>query len=324
MIDLAAKLPWWCKIVPSLVLPQAYWSQTGGTDCARYCYSVWLRHLVMAHRSGLPTHPAVVAELGPGDSLGIGLAALLSGTSTYYGLDVVKFTNATRNLDVFEELLMLFSKRAPIPDDSEFPRCRPYLKSYEFPNHILNDARLKISLQRQRVDSIRAILQGTGVQAENQSCIFYFAPWDDVATLKENSIDMVYSQAVLEHIDDLEHTYKTLYKWLKPGGCMSHQIDFKCHDIVPEWNGHWTFSDLTWKVMRGRRPYFLNRQPHSRHIDLLQANGFMVAGDIRIETTSDIFRRHLAKRFHCLTDLDLHTSSALIQAVKPDPSSCPD
>ena len=49
---------------------------TRGTNSARYCYSVWLRHLVMAHENKLASAnvpvPAVVAELGPGD-LGLAL-----------------------------------------------------------------------------------------------------------------------------------------------------------------------------------------------------------------------------------------------------------
>ncbi|MBM4372890.1 MAG: hypothetical protein FJ098_14650, partial [Deltaproteobacteria bacterium] len=57
---------------------------TGGTGSARYCYSVWLRHLVLAKDRGLLDQvPATVAELGPGDSIGIGLAALLSGATAY-------------------------------------------------------------------------------------------------------------------------------------------------------------------------------------------------------------------------------------------------
>ena len=67
-----------------------YLEPTGGTSSARYCYSVWLRHLVMAYDSGLLQRPpATVAELGPGDSIGIGLAALLSGARKYHALDVV-------------------------------------------------------------------------------------------------------------------------------------------------------------------------------------------------------------------------------------------
>jgi hypothetical protein len=39
-----------------------------GTE-GRYCYSVWLRHLVSAAANGLNCSPKAVAELGPGDSL---------------------------------------------------------------------------------------------------------------------------------------------------------------------------------------------------------------------------------------------------------------
>jgi hypothetical protein len=49
--------------------PRLAVKSTGGTVSARYCYLVWLRHLVLAERSGLSTNPTVVAELGPGDSL---------------------------------------------------------------------------------------------------------------------------------------------------------------------------------------------------------------------------------------------------------------
>lgn len=50
---------------------------SGGTISARYCYFVWLRHLVKAYENGLKTRFNRVAELGPGDSLGVGLAAMI-------------------------------------------------------------------------------------------------------------------------------------------------------------------------------------------------------------------------------------------------------
>ena len=62
---------------------------TGGTISARYCYSVWLRHLVMASNNKLNTSPKIVAELGPGDSLGIGIASILTGSDSYYAFVVV-------------------------------------------------------------------------------------------------------------------------------------------------------------------------------------------------------------------------------------------
>ena len=88
---------------------------TGGTISARYCYSVWLRHLTMAYKNGLSTQLDTIAELGPGDSIGIGLAALISGVNRYYAFDVVDYTSNKRNIEIFDELVDLFKKREKIP-----------------------------------------------------------------------------------------------------------------------------------------------------------------------------------------------------------------
>jgi len=134
--------------------------------------------------------------------------------------------------------------------------------------------------------------------------------------MKENSVDMIYSQAVLEHVNDLEHTYRMLSRWLKPGGFMSHQIDFKSHDYAAQWNGHWAYSDLVWNLIRGRRPFLLNRQPHATHVNLLARNGFKVVCDQKTTTTSGITRKQLSRRFQNLSDEDLVTSSSFMQAGK--------
>src|SRR5437016_7019160 len=94
---------------------------TGGTGSARYCYSIWLRHLVQARLAGVEALPHTVAELGPGDSLGTGLTALLTGADSYQALDVVEHAQAATNLQVFEELIPLLARREPIPGPDEFP-----------------------------------------------------------------------------------------------------------------------------------------------------------------------------------------------------------
>ena len=145
----------------------------GGPASARYCYSVWLRHLVMAHKSGLSTQADVVAELGPGDSLGDGLAALLSGASQYFALDVKEHASDHRNVEVFDELVNLFARQENIPDEIEFPNVKPYLESYEFPDHVLTQSRLQQTLDEGRIASIRDSLSRLGSDRQPNSHIAY-------------------------------------------------------------------------------------------------------------------------------------------------------
>jgi len=288
-------------------------TRTGGSDDARYCYSVWLRHLTNAQRAGLPTDPQTVAELGPGDSLGIGLAALLSGVEQYYALDVREFASNERNARIFDVLCRLFADRTAIPDSNEYPEAKPTLDDYSFPAQILPESRLSRALDPERLASIRASIADRG----ERSRVRYVAPWYAVDGLREESVDMVYSQAVLEHVDDLAGTYASIHRWLKRGGYMSHQIDFRSHGTANAWNGHWTYSDLTWRIMRGRRPYLINRAPASEHLRLIRENGFEIVTAIPVRSESAVTRTSLAPRFRELSDEDLTTSGLFVQARKP-------
>lgn len=286
---------------------------TKGTDSAKYCYSVWLRHLMMAKKNGLRSNPSVVAELGPGNSLGIGLAALLSGAEKYLAFDIVEHANIEMNLKVFDELVALFRNRSDIPSDGEHMKINPRLDSYSFPRDIITENQLKKSIENNRIERIR-----NSICNPNQinSMIEYEVPWFESSIVKKGSVDMIYSQAVLEHVDDLRNVYKTMYLWLKPNGFISHQIDFKCHGTANQWNGHWTYSDFVWNVIRGKRSYLINRKPHSIHIGILREEKFRIVCDRTIKTTSNIKRNDLARKFKHITDEDLITSGAFIQAVK--------
>ena len=289
---------------------------TGGTVSARYCYSIYLRHLAMAARNGLPTAPRVVAEIGPGDSLGIGLTSLLLGADKYYAFDVMEHASVERNIAVFDELVELVRARAPIPGDDEFPENKPRLDDYAFPSHVFDEARLEAALAPARIARLRAALAVIR-DAEAESPIRYIAPWFDDGVIRPGSVDMIFSQAVMEHVDALEEAYEACFRWLRPGGFMSHQIDFRSHDTADEWNGHWAYSDLTWWAIRGARPWLLNRQPYSAHLRLIKAQGFEIVHDHRVRLIDGIPRHHLAARFRTMSEEDLCTSGAFIQARKP-------
>jgi len=286
---------------------------TGGTDTSRYCYSIWLRHLVMAKNNGLNAYPKVVAELGPGDSLGIGLAALISGSEQYFAFDVVEHANTQRNLKIFDELVELFRNRTPIPGDDEFPVVKPSLSNYDFPVEILDEKRLSEALEESRIKRIRDSLANFHA---NNSLIQYKVPWYNENILEKESVDMIFSQAVLEHVDDLKGTYRSMYLWLKPDGYISHQIDFRSHGTSDEWNGHWVYSDLLWKLIKGKRAYLLNREPYSTHIKILEEESFQLVFDAKNKFKSNLTREDFAKRFKSMSDDDMTTLGVFFQATK--------
>ncbi len=280
---------------------------------ARYCYSVWMRHISIAKENNLHIYPEKVAELGPGISLGTGLASLLSGSKKYFAFDIVKHTGIKINLKILEQLVDLFKQRSPIPDEHEFPKVKPYLNNYNFPYKIYSENMLKKSLKKSRIERIRNSI--ININAPN-SMIQYKVPCDHNCILKNEPVDMIFSQAVLEFVNDLQSTYKAMYSLINPSGFISNQIDFKCHGNANVWNGHWEYSELTWSIIKGKRAYYLNREPHSKHLHILKNAGFKLICDKKILLGSKLNRQDLAPQFKSISKKDLKTADAFIQAVK--------
>jgi SAM-dependent methyltransferase len=187
------------------------------------------------------------------------------------------------------------------------------LDTYDFPQQILTDHWLSQALEDTRIDRIRNSIISQNCE---DSIIGYRVPWFDSSIREKESVDLIYSQAVLEHVDDLQNAYRSMKLWLKPKGFISHQIDFRCHGMTDEWNGHWTYSDFMWKLIRGNRPYLLNREPHSTHIRILEEESFNIVCDKKIKSKSHITRNKLAQRFKDISDDDITTSGSFIQAIK--------
>ena len=274
-------------------------TSTGGTGNSRYCYSVWLRHLVNLQKCGFQIKGARIAELGPGDSIGTGLAALLSGANHYIGLDVLPLSADIDLNPLLEELVRLYERKEPIPDDSEFPRVRPRLASYDFPDSIIDWTDF-----HRRVDCVRAEVKN-GVN--HGTMIRYQAPWESVAVVAPRSLDLIFSQAVLEYAAPLDEVYRAMSVWLKGGQFASHVIDFSAHGLSPFWNGHWAYSDGAWRLTRGKREVFLNREPLNSHLASAERRGFEVVllkKDCRMDGLN---RSQLSSLFRSMDVEDIQT-----------------
>jgi len=258
---------------------------------------------------GFEIAEAQIGELGPGDSVGIGLAALLSGASRYVGLDIVPFSMRSDIEVVYEELVELYSRRASIPDHNEFPGVRPRLASYKHPEHIVQWSGFE-----QRVDRIRTEIK-SGLNAGG--VVTYKVPWTSPADIDSGSLDLVFSQAVLEHVDSLKETYEAMFCWLKPGGYGSHVVDFSAHHLSPHWNGHWAYSESEWRLVRGQREFLLNRCPLSVHVRCAEQVGFDI---IRLEKTyneNGLPPVVLAQQFQTMNNEDLRIQGAVMILRKP-------
>jgi SAM-dependent methyltransferase len=276
---------------------------TGGTISARYCYATWLGHLRSLEAYHLPVTFESVIELGPGDSLGLGLAALLSGAKRYVALDVVRYAEGGCNLAILDELVTLFRSQTPPADDGT-----------PFPSHILTAERLARGLAPERIARLAAALRGAA--SHEEPFVSYVVPWHDADVIARESVDLVISHAVMQYPRDLKDVYTAMYDWLRPGGVMVHVIDFRSHLVTTGWNEHWACPEPLWRLAMGRRRNPLNRAPHSVHLGLLRDLGFRLVADVRVTRPSSITRSQLTRRFRGLSDQDLVTSTALMLSVK--------
>ena len=197
----------------------------GGSTSAAYCYEVWIKHITLLNQSGLNGVPKSVAELGPGDTIGVGLCALLSGSEKYTGLDVYSFSSVQENLECLDALVELFESKSPCPGPS-WPDYQEYLDERSFPSHILTPEILSHTLRPARIRQIRDQIElAAEASIDNEysgPVIDYIVPWNEKRNMKPGSVDLIISHSVLEHVADIEHTIEACHCWLRPGGCMSH------------------------------------------------------------------------------------------------------
>ena len=286
----------------------------GPNRFASHCYERWIKHLTLLSAYGMTSVPRTMAELGPGDTLGVGLAAMLCGVDTYYALDVVRYANSKRDLEVFDNLVRLFEIRAGMTTKG-WPDYDSLLDGSLFPSHILTEGVLQRSLNADRISRIRDVLRNPDSGGDDVS-IRYITPWNEESEPIESCLDVVISHTVLQHVVNLEQTYRSMSVWLKPGGIMSHQIDFRCMGMAKEWNGHWACAEPLWKIVTGRRPYLINRQPLSEHIRLMRKYDLRTICLMKNQRTDGIRRSQLAAPWKSLDDNDLTCSGAFVVACR--------
>lgn len=268
-----SRLPWWSKIGAKLVLsrlPAAYgiWQRLGLFRHGYMDTAQYALGVFSSHveRAGLAGRLAgkTVLELGPGDSVATALIA------------------------------KAFGARAILVDAGAF--ARPDIAAYR----PLADALRTAGLAPPPLDSVTTLddlLAACDASYLTQGLA-------SLRTIADESVDLVFSQAVLEHVRKHEfvETQRALARILKPGGVCSHRVDLRDH--LGGGLNNLRFSERLWES-----PFFAGAGFYTNRIGfdgMLQAfaqAGFEVdVTEVRRWDKLPIDRRRLADEFRLIPD----------------------
>jgi len=136
--------------------------------------------------------------------------------------------------------------------------------------------------------------------------------------LESDSFDLIYSQAVLEHIrgDEFEETMRECHRLLKKNGIMSHVVDYKDH--LGGALNNMRFSTKFWERdwFSSNSGFYTNRLRMSEMVSICNNAGFNVESrSIRRWKSIPIKRKKLAKEFQHISDNEFCISGAHLVMV---------
>lgn len=276
---------------------------------ATYCYGVWIKHLTLLTQAGMPL-PTAIAEIGPGDSLGVGIAALLSGVKLYHAYDTASNGTPAGDLPIVRELAAMFARRDPRPTKG-WPDFDRYLGTGLFPRTILPDSILESSLSEAHVSDVEKAFVSARTGASG--FVRYIAPWTSEVSAQVQ-YDLILSHSVLQYVDDLDQQFRTYATMLRPGGWMSHQVDLSSLGITQSWNGHLAYGRRLWRIVRGHRDFGPNRLLPAHYLKRLRDCGFEVIQLERLQRHDGLRRSQLASEFRQFSDDEVNCQGLFIIA----------
>ena len=239
-------LPWWAKIGAKVLLARlparyGFWRRMNlflHGDMVNPAYALGVVRGHVRHAGRSDLRGCTVLELGPGDSLSTAVIAKALGAQRTILVDAGRF--ATTEMKHYHALAdHLRQERLDPPD---LTRC--------------ND----VDDMLRRCD---ASYLTDGVAS--------------LQTLPADSVDVVFSHAVLEHVRrrDVPATFRELARVTAPGGVGSHTIDLADH--LDDALNNLRFSESIWESeWMAKSGFYTNRIRFAQMCDLMRAAGFVV------------------------------------------------
>jgi hypothetical protein len=269
-------VPWWAKIGAKVVLSRSrldygWWQRLGLFVHGQMDRPAYAYQVVRSHleRVGWTDLAGrTIVELGPGDSLATAVIAKALGAERCYLSDAGPFANAEPATYIgLQDFLA--SQGLHAPD----------LKSCTSLSDILA--------------ACNATYLTNGVQ--------------DLASIPGDSVDLVFSQAVLEHVRlaDFAETQRQTARMLRRNGVASHQVDLKDH-LAGSLN-NLRFDQRTWEAeWMAQSGFYTNRLRFSEILAIVREAGLEPeVTDVQRWPRLPIPRRKLAPHFAAMSDQEL-------------------
>ncbi len=244
---------------------------------AEFCYALWLSMLRQFEENGIQPKLDFVGEIGTGGSLGVGICALLTGSQRYCALEIGQSFDKKLNLNILDDLILLFQNRSKIPDN--FQQLNIKAKNLDFPDHLIEPTFLNNDL----IAEIRNDIENGYTTQKRISIV---KNWESQPSL---NLDFIFSRAVMEHVTDPAAVYSAAAKHLSLDSFMLHDIEFHSHGLTIKIDGHYQIHPFLWKIIVGKRPFFLNRWQLPDHLNAMKRNGFEIT-----ETKMNYFEDSIA------------------------------
>ena len=249
-------------------------AEEGANDIAAYfrrCLDDYLSRLGVA--TGDHVSGRTLMEYGPGDLPGVAMLMVAHGAEKVYCVDrfpLVSFSD--KNIRVIDDLMQDLHGES-------LDRIRSCLVDIDAPRKGLATSRVEYLITR-----------------------------DGVSGLVE-TVDLVFSRAVLEHVNDLEATFNDMVTAMRPGAIAIHLVDLRSHGLhrhnpldflewpVAVWDAMYSEKGVPnrWRVDKYRE--ILSRLP----VDVLVFEVTRVASPEIVEAVAPL----VAKPFRGLTHSDL-------------------
>ena len=169
-------------------------------------------------------------------------------------------------------------------------------------------------LTEDRIMHLRSAIKNMDNNSSDE--IQFFVPWEKNTEIETGSLDYIFSQAVLQYVDNIDSTYEKMNSLLREGAMMSHCIDFSSHGMTKSWNGQWLYSDAEWKFLNGNKKVILNREPKSAHLLTNTNNGFQILTTKDLKKEIEFPRTEFHKKYSSLSETDAGTAVSFIVSQK--------